>query len=642
MLYSIHAECELAYEQQKRLDQQTPPQPSINHNHTISGTNHDRSSMQDSPQKQPIVSTTASEDDKTVDALMSPSASSPAQPASAIWLSYLEQLFYIFRNLFLLNDTTLIEYLVADEQMMSTTATLEYDPAYSVNTNTNAEPHDYHYHRSFLSATQFFSFSSLSSADPCIPSKIKQSYHLTYVKDVLLLRHLDDAVLASLSTMLFLNSVNLITKMNEKHEWMKQVMEMMKAVIEPQQRLEQLQHQQQEQHALIDDDEQMNHHTSSSPTSSTASTASPPSSQQPPSSASPSLPSSSPQLLSLSSASHESIRRHLFSFLQELLLLAKNVQVTLRDSFYSALIDHGLIQIIEHTMSQIQHREAQKLKERRRQRRHRRKQHASSSSAPFISSISVQELEADKEREKEEKEDMWLWICCTDMLTNLLMHDPTLIRNYIIATQQQQSSLVSSQRHSQQQPHTPQQQRLSAADSNHHTESNNVDTIHDTHPPTRSLSTSSSVTTTTASTPGAEPPTTQPTTTTAPAEDLLSVLFSTFHSGCLYLGMGHQLSCMLRLLLDPDLLGSPSVDEDASLAFLDFVYYTHMPPLVTALMKPAADSPLAALQSHFHIIELLTFCVLQHSQHFPTFATTTELFPVLYRFLTQLKPSAKE
>ena len=510
-------------------------------------------------------------------------------------LRHLELLFAVARNLFLLNDANVIEWLVADERFMQTTALLEYDPAYSATPSTFASlsispsapatsnspaplpaplpAHDYHHHRSFLSSSCFLTFPSLS-ADPTLPSKVRQSYNLTYVRDVLLLRHLDDAALSTLSSMLFLNSVSLISRMNERREWMGEVMELMHRAMAPQPAT-----------SLSASPD-----TSSAPVTTTA--ASSPSSADSSAASSPlSTPSTlsslssvsptyiSPLLLAPSpsspspSASHvvspathslALIRRHIFAFLQELLVLAKSVQAPLRDAFYRGLCEAGLLGVVEEAMRRVW---AEEEDERRRWEgaRGRRRRRAG-------------EWEAVKEREIAERRSMWVWITCTDMLTSLLMHDANIVRNHILPPAAANA--------------TPSPSAASAASSS--------------------------------ASPSPAPSSVSP----PPASPLLSTIFSPLCSSALYLGMGHQLSCILRLLLDPN---AESLDEDAaSTPFFDHIYAAHMPSLLVCLTAQPV-SPAC-----YHVTELLSFCVLHHGWLFPAWCARVQLFERLYRLMEQL------
>ena len=515
-------------------------------------------------------------------------------------LRHLELLFAVMRNLFLLNDANVIEWLVTDERFMQTTALLEYDPAYSATPSTSSHSsssspsspsasastytstcspsptllpplslHDYHHHRSFLSSSCFLTFPSLS-ADPTLPSKIRQSYHLTYVKDVLLLRHLDDAALSTLSSMLFLNSVGLVSRMNERREWMSEVMDLMRRAMSSQPGS-----------------------TSPSSSSATASAttvvaASSPSSADSSAASSPlstpstlsSLSSVSPTYISpllLASSSHvvspsthslELIRRHIFAFLQELLILAKTVQVPLRDAFYRGLCEAGLLDVVEEAMKRVWMEEEDERKRwvavnaTRGDRRLRRRR--------------AGEWEAEKEKEKDDKRSMWVWITCTDMLTSLLMHDANIVRQHILPAAPSAATAMPA-----------------ASDS--------ADTL------TAAFS---------------------PTTSTPSSSSLLSTIFSPLQSSHLYLGMGHQLSCILRLLLDPD---TQSLDEEpSSSAFLDHIYSTHMPSLLTCLTSQPV-SPAC-----YHVTELLSFCVLHHGWLFPTWCARVGLFERLWQLMEGL------
>ena len=203
-------------------------------------------------------------------------------------------------------------------------------------------------------------------------------------------------------------------------------------------------------------------------------------------------------------------------------------------------------------------------------------------------------IEALMEEEKDCKSTMWYWIICTDMLTNLLIHDAQLVRTYV----QSES---------------------------------NIDT------------------------------------------GLLYTLFHTLTRAPLFLGMGHQLSCILRLLLDPDLINTtnaPATDDSPTTEFLATVYQHYMPSLTDMLrdsvIMPVTGSISATLsagnhaantssntsnvkslssatdiQAHYHALELLSFCAVQHPTLFPSFANNSGLFGILSLYIdrTELHPS---
>lgn len=93
--------------------------------------------------------------------------------------------------------------------------------------------------------------------------------------------------------------------------------------------------------------------------------------------------------------------------------------------------------------------------------------------------------------------------------------------------------------------------------------------------------------------------------------------------------MGHQLSCILRLLLDPD---TQSLDDDpTSSAFLDHIYHTHMPSLLVCLTSQQPVSPAC-----YHVTELLSFCVLHHGWLFPAWCARVGLFERLWQLMDGL------
>ncbi|KAF8063085.1 smkA [Scenedesmus sp. PABB004] len=111
----------------------------------------------------------------------------------------LHHLFRLMRSIIMLNDTQLLDELLKEEHVMDVMGALEYDPDL-------AGPQG---HRAFLqTAVVFKEVVPITSAE--VVSKIHQTYRITYLKDVILPRSLDDATYATLSSLTLFNNVDVV------------------------------------------------------------------------------------------------------------------------------------------------------------------------------------------------------------------------------------------------------------------------------------------------------------------------------------------------------------------------------------------------------------------------------------------------
>jgi hypothetical protein len=78
-------------------------------------------------------------------------------------------------------------------------------------------------------------------------------------------------------------------------------------------------------------------------------------------------------------------RKNLFLFLQELCTLAKSLQVAIRDAFYKTLVEYGVFGVLEEAL-----------------------------------------LVSDP------RQQLWLWLAAADIITNMLNHDPQLLRAFLL------------------------------------------------------------------------------------------------------------------------------------------------------------------------------------------------------------------
>jgi hypothetical protein len=532
----------------------------------------------------------------------------PSEELETRWNSLktvLEPIHAIFTTIFLLNDPSLIELLLSDEYIIETAACLEYDLAYSatrqseeiriaqqtklmivqhnltlpqptqnqlisgdlpspsdppspnhLNSLPSALPsHDYHSHRNFLGNAQFVSL--VSVPDLVLEGKIHQNFRLIYTRDVLLLRNLDDATLSTLNSMVFLNSVAIVSKLTEQRAWIQQVFCIVNRFSTVSRLPGYWERAQNNYNSLVSawksKESKKSSETSTGITQnsletrslsitslsdavsvkSTGSTDAETDVEE----ASQSQFNNYNQLILASAQTLDDLepppdyfspetysrREGIYVFLQELVNLAKNVHLDIRDKFYRALCEFGLISNIEILYEILQ-------------------------------------LEGvNSER------NMKLWVICTDILTNIAMHDPALLRNnYAMKTS-----------------------GTNVANSEN-------------------------------------------------AEDcgLLSLLFNDLLSSELSLGMGHQVSCIIRLLFDPDML-----QQGEKISWLQRVYSNQM-KLLAHKLKYYPDNK--SIPVYYRIIELINFCLPLHPHFYPQFLLDNNIWPQINQiFLNCRKPELR-
>ncbi|KAK9823072.1 hypothetical protein WJX81_007297 [Elliptochloris bilobata] len=111
----------------------------------------------------------------------------------------LRHLHAILRGTIMLNDTSLLEVLLSEENVMDVVGALEYDPELAGRQR----------HREFLRERVVFK-EVVPITDAGLRAKIHQTYRLSYLKDVVLPRVLDDATFATLSSLILFNNVEVL------------------------------------------------------------------------------------------------------------------------------------------------------------------------------------------------------------------------------------------------------------------------------------------------------------------------------------------------------------------------------------------------------------------------------------------------
>ncbi|RVD82597.1 uncharacterized protein DFL_007019 [Arthrobotrys flagrans] len=122
----------------------------------------------------------------------------------------------IMKIIILLNDSTIIEYIVTDEVVMGVVGILEYDPDFPTHKAN---------HRTYLSDdTRFKEVVTIDNPD--IKKKIHQTYRLQYLKDVVLARILDDPTFSVLNSLIFFNQVDIVQHLQTNGVFLKALFEL--------------------------------------------------------------------------------------------------------------------------------------------------------------------------------------------------------------------------------------------------------------------------------------------------------------------------------------------------------------------------------------------------------------------------------
>ncbi|KAG2273465.1 hypothetical protein Bca4012_040300 [Brassica carinata] len=116
----------------------------------------------------------------------------------------LHMIFNIVKGIILLNSSQILEKIFGDEMIMEIIGCLEYDPGV---------PHSQH-HRNFLKEHVVFK-EAIPIKDPLVLSKIHQTYRIGYLKDVVLGRVLDDAIVANLNSVIHANNAIVVSLLKD-------------------------------------------------------------------------------------------------------------------------------------------------------------------------------------------------------------------------------------------------------------------------------------------------------------------------------------------------------------------------------------------------------------------------------------------
>ncbi|KAF2214031.1 hypothetical protein CERZMDRAFT_38458 [Cercospora zeae-maydis SCOH1-5] len=130
-------------------------------------------------------------------------------------INELHRLCTIMKHIILLNDTSIIEFIVTDNAIMGVVGALEYDPDF---------PSHRANHRQFLSdKSKFKEVVKFDNMD--ITRKIHYTYRLLYLKDVVLARILDDPTFSVLNSLIFFHQVDIIGHIQANAPFLKELFE---------------------------------------------------------------------------------------------------------------------------------------------------------------------------------------------------------------------------------------------------------------------------------------------------------------------------------------------------------------------------------------------------------------------------------
>jgi protein phosphatase 4 regulatory subunit 3 len=128
-------------------------------------------------------------------------------------LSDLHRLCNIMKSLILLNDNTIIEHLVTDEIISGVVGALEYDPDFPTHKAN---------HRQYLNDTTRYK-EVVPIRDQMIQKKIRHTWRLQYLKDVVLARILDDPTFSVLNSLIFFNQVDIVQHLQGNTSFLKEL-----------------------------------------------------------------------------------------------------------------------------------------------------------------------------------------------------------------------------------------------------------------------------------------------------------------------------------------------------------------------------------------------------------------------------------
>lgn len=128
-------------------------------------------------------------------------------------LNDLHRLCNIMKSLILMNDNAVIEHLVTDDIILGVVGALEYDPDFPTHKAN---------HRQYLSDASKFK-EVVEIRDELTRRKIRQTWRLQYLKDVVLARILDDPTFGVLNSLIFFHQVDIVQHLQSNLQFLKEL-----------------------------------------------------------------------------------------------------------------------------------------------------------------------------------------------------------------------------------------------------------------------------------------------------------------------------------------------------------------------------------------------------------------------------------
>lgn len=130
----------------------------------------------------------------------------------------LHLIFKIVKGIILLNNTQIFEKLFSDEYIMDIVGALEYDPEIPFHQE----------HRAFLREQVLFK-EAIPIRDISLLSKIHQTYRISYIKDVILPRVLDESTLATLNSIIHNNNGAVVFSLKDDNAFIQELFAKLKS-----------------------------------------------------------------------------------------------------------------------------------------------------------------------------------------------------------------------------------------------------------------------------------------------------------------------------------------------------------------------------------------------------------------------------
>ncbi|KAJ2379513.1 Platinum sensitivity protein, partial [Coemansia sp. RSA 2603] len=129
----------------------------------------------------------------------------------------LHLIYSIVRQIVLLNDSSIFEYIVKRENFIDVVGMLEYDPQHSIGHGK---------FRSFLQNRLRFK-EVVSIDDEEIKSKIHQTFRLQYLKDVVLPHIVDEGTIPIINALIYFNNAQIASYLQHNQRLLKEIFDIL-------------------------------------------------------------------------------------------------------------------------------------------------------------------------------------------------------------------------------------------------------------------------------------------------------------------------------------------------------------------------------------------------------------------------------